>query len=1093
MTARETMAPACWDAEDAMSVLRTEALGGSAAIFLATHTPIQDFSVTGTESATVAASTEIGVLDSLAAPGRRHAFAVVRGEPGSGKSHLIRWLSVEWPRENEKDIPLLLQRASANLEGSLRELKAKTPPEYASIIGDLGVRQAKTFEGKLADFTSKLANSLRPDYLEKPLDDVGFCKTHSPAHILANPDVQREWPAPRRVMGIMTNEDGKRHSETAAFSPYEMTGLVRFKARIAWPAAEQLLGRIERETDTLERLEDEGWSPEEVVKQHANSVPFAVGLTRALNARTNAAVQDSLGIPASKLKEIFFDLRRAMKRDGRRLVLLLEDITAFQGLDDALIDVLVADSTTNPDLCDQISVVGLTPNYYGDLKANYTQRITHNISLGVAEDGGIEDVASFRSEVARSKFAATYLAAARAGPSAIETWAAEGTDAFGERAPPPNVCTHCPRQADCHAVFGARDGVGLFPFTERALLNFFRALKINHEGGSWQTPRGMIQGALIPTLSRPHLLDQGTYPSRDIIGHAGLEQGASGVHQIIEQRLSSIQDDNQRNRTRRLIALWGDRNDTTTATRGQTITYAGVPKEIFGRLGLPWFGDDNPVDDTSQEAPAPSSIPSPAKEAHSLTQARTAQHDSRLSQPVETTEGAARSTTLPRVVRQQLKIKPDEHSRLISERDGFRHSRSPLSPDLWNRIATELMRRIDPRRLDTPSVVFNAIFNDNRIKLEGTTSQKNPSYFVLPAEDWVFNALISIAETRQAGFTQKPAGLRDACRRSIGVAIRAIEPLARQHVEKRTPRVDGDALSFPEACTGILTLRAWLRGDVSPDAPLSEQWAAILSGETEPKTDPKRRVDSWDEALRLSHHHHDKLRSQLRASIELTQGRGSGALLDASTGIFAIRRLVQRFKLPDVPPEEDRDGLDAIFDDPIRILNDTPGKISRLPKAEFDRLAASCGAVEAMLRKRSIDAHLDRVDKAITSIDERMAQKQPIVTKWKQALAKHRQETTPECLDKIEACLEQFLDHPAPPDERSKILALVAKQPAALLDGIDVLSKLGEETLKQLANHVRDQIEGHKPNAMTLTQLNDLGGTCERLAAQALSNLGTSP
>ena len=1081
--------PACWNADDAMSVLRTEALSGSGAIFLATHTPIQDFIVSGTESATVADASEISVLDSLAAPERRHAFAAVRGEPGSGKSHLIRWLSVEWPRQNTRDITLLLQRASANLEGSLRELRAKTPTEYASIIGDLGVRQAKTFEGKLADFTSKLANLLLPDYLEIPPEDVAFCQTHSPYHILASTEVKQGWKAPRRVMGIMTNEDGKRDSETAAFSPYEMTDLVRFRNGINWPATQRLLDRIEREGSALERLAGEGWAPDEVILRHADKAPLSVALAKALNARTNAAVQDSLGIPASKLKEIFFELRRAMKRDGRRLVLLLEDITAFQGLDDALIDVLVADSTTNDDLCDQISVVGLTPNYFQDLKQNYKQRITHNISLGSADDGGIEDVASFRSEEARAIFVASYLAAARAGPASIEAWAAAGANTFGERDPPPNVCITCPRQPDCHAVFGARDGIGLFPFTERALSNFFRALKVNYEGGNWQTPRGLIQGVLTPTLARPYLLDRNLYPSGDVTGTMSLDQGATAIHPVIEQRLSSVLDVDSRDRARRLIAFWGERNDTTTKTGQGSLSYAGVPRPVFEHFGLTWFGDETPSEEIDRPALGPSAPPPQPPEPPSTALPRTAPQDDRISQPIAARVGDPRSAPQPRSVKQQLKVKPDEHSQLIVEWQQFRTSQGPLSPDLWNRVAHDLIKRIDPRRLDIPSMLFDTIFNDNLVKLQGTTSQRKSSYFILPAESWVFNALISIAETRQAGFAQKPTSLRDSSRRSIAAAIRAIEPLARQHIEKRTPQVEGSPLGLPEACTGILTIRAWLRGDISPDATLVDQWAALLSEETDAKTDPKVRVPSWDEALRLSHHHHPRLRSQLRAATELTQGRGQGALLDASSGINTIRTLVQRFKLPDLPPEETWEGLDSIFEEPLRILNDTPGKISRTPRAEFDRILTSCASIETMLRKRAIDAHIERVDKAITSIDERLTQKPPIVAQWKHALKRHRDGTTPERLDEIEACLEQFLDHPSPPDERAKILALVARQPAALLAGIQALIELGEDALKQQAENVRDQIEGHRPHAMTLAQLNELGATCERLAEEALSIL----
>jgi tRNA pseudouridine13 synthase len=42
----------------------------------------------------------------------------VEGEPGSGKSHLIRWLYVNWPTGG-RDLPILLQRLEVHPTGPL--------------------------------------------------------------------------------------------------------------------------------------------------------------------------------------------------------------------------------------------------------------------------------------------------------------------------------------------------------------------------------------------------------------------------------------------------------------------------------------------------------------------------------------------------------------------------------------------------------------------------------------------------------------------------------------------------------------------------------------------------------------------------------------------------------------------------------------------------------------------------------------------------------------------------------------------------------------------------------------------------------------
>lgn len=147
-------ASACWRAEDAQAIFVTEALEGNDAIFLATHTPIEGFDVAGRDAGQIAQADERSVLEALAAPDREHAFCVVQGEPGSGKSHLIRWISVNWPDAN--DIKLLLRRADGSLEGALGQLRSRLPEEFAPLFENLGQRQKATEQGRAKIFMSTI-------------------------------------------------------------------------------------------------------------------------------------------------------------------------------------------------------------------------------------------------------------------------------------------------------------------------------------------------------------------------------------------------------------------------------------------------------------------------------------------------------------------------------------------------------------------------------------------------------------------------------------------------------------------------------------------------------------------------------------------------------------------------------------------------------------------------------------------------------------------------------------------------------------------------------------------------------------------------
>src|SRR3546814_19044966 len=81
---------ACWNSDDVAAVISNEALEGHEGIFLATHTPIRDFEVTGSHAGEIDGRDEQAVILALSDPSRSHDFFVVQGAPGSGKSHLIR-------------------------------------------------------------------------------------------------------------------------------------------------------------------------------------------------------------------------------------------------------------------------------------------------------------------------------------------------------------------------------------------------------------------------------------------------------------------------------------------------------------------------------------------------------------------------------------------------------------------------------------------------------------------------------------------------------------------------------------------------------------------------------------------------------------------------------------------------------------------------------------------------------------------------------------------------------------------------------------------------------------------------------------------
>src|SRR5579863_1781590 len=117
----------CWRDERIGQVINKEAVSIERATFLATHVPFNSISYEHTPQFMTDRS-EGGLLHELrrCATEHRHTFAVVQGIPGTGKSHLIRWLKESYAAANKEsqgnDVVLLIERAQCNLRNTLQQI-----------------------------------------------------------------------------------------------------------------------------------------------------------------------------------------------------------------------------------------------------------------------------------------------------------------------------------------------------------------------------------------------------------------------------------------------------------------------------------------------------------------------------------------------------------------------------------------------------------------------------------------------------------------------------------------------------------------------------------------------------------------------------------------------------------------------------------------------------------------------------------------------------------------------------------------------------------------------------------------------------------
>ena len=574
----------CWDTDRVPDVINKEAVSVDVPIFMATHTPFRKITYLKAPSRLPDTSEDqfLGELRRRAAKDQ-HTFAVIQGIPGSGKSHLIRWLRESYTAQDGqnsgKDVVLLIERANNTLRQTLQQ------------ILDSGVFDAALFASqkeKLARSASQLSeqgleetfiNNLQVAYIEDKAKGAPALKPNLERHLndfLLDPTVRSEL---RHVGGpvkrIVRFLDAGNTRDTGDVLPVFRPDDFDFKAQFLQALRNQ---RARPDTQSLVQKLTSEKNREELASYLNSLLEFAIGRTTALSS--------------DDLKQMFNELRRELRRQDRSLALFVEDITAFTGLDKGLLDILITQHTGegNRAFCRILSVVGVTDDYYRQsVPDNVRDRITHHLTLNDAQSNVATELLSTPEDTAT--LAARYLNAIRLAPERLQEWYNDGADA----ARLPNACDECPLRASCHAAFGAvhlpqnngrESSVGLYPFNANALWTMYQNVNTNIV---FHTPRTLINSIIsYVLLSHSDLIDQGRFPPPR--NNVGSEFTAPTLlkpeqHSLISaQGISSL----DRDRLESLIVFWGDRTLDATQMGNQDLV-GGMPGALFEAFGLPFI------------------------------------------------------------------------------------------------------------------------------------------------------------------------------------------------------------------------------------------------------------------------------------------------------------------------------------------------------------------------------------------------------------------------------------------------------------------------------------------------------------------------
>ena len=254
---------------------------------------------------------------------------------------------------------------------------------------------------------------------------------------------------------------------------------------------------------------------------------------------------------------------------------------------------------------------------------------------------------------------------------------------------------------------------------------------------------------------------------------------------------------------------------------------------------------------------------------------------------------------------------------------------------------------------------------------------------------------------------------------------------------------------------------------MQPNAPVVDQLRTVLSDEDEALSDPASRSAPWIDWLNATRPWHDRMRGELRSmvSLPLNDGSAGAALVDSSELAGAIARMRERGLMDEVP---ERSGvLPEAMGKARELVEMWNAKRLHIAQTEFAQVRGRTQTLATLLRNRTIEAHLNRLNEAIsrTSVHLPNASADQVAA-WQ----KERMRVMPrvaESLTRLEDLIVAFDDEETIPTQLPLRFRWLSDLPARQLDEVLGLTQIGEKAVAALYEHARDCVrEGRQGESL---------------------------
>lgn len=378
---------------------------------------------------------------------RPHALAAILGETGSGKSHLVHWMRLNIKPDNKR-LVLVVRKSGTSLRAIVKMIIEELPKEdqqsFLDTLQSAG-DGTQSRDDQKQQLLNDLAQVIREEVLASDADEVEQELVAHLPHLFQDPHMRAtHFLADNTVIAEIVDH---------IFAPSNAQD--RPDKRRSFSQSDLPLGGMDfanaskQARDAMQIIECDP----------AAYLPLAI---KIINRNLDRAVARTLSFSGDRVEELMSRLRAHLKQQDKELVLLVEEFARLQGIDRALLQAITSHGDDRQ--CRMRSAIAVSRGFFESVAETAYMRTTHIVDMD--RSAGRAEGQNVTTE-SLSYFASRYLNAVRLGRGGIDRW----NEVAGPSENPPSRCATCAYQGECHAIFGAVDGYGLYPFTPRALWN----------------------------------------------------------------------------------------------------------------------------------------------------------------------------------------------------------------------------------------------------------------------------------------------------------------------------------------------------------------------------------------------------------------------------------------------------------------------------------------------------------------------------------------------------------------------------------------------------------------------------------------------